>query len=49
VAVHPDDSADPRPLDATALPALLADLHRRVLDLAEAEEASATALREELE
>ena len=49
VAVHPEDSADPRPLDATALPALLADLHRRVLDLAEAEEASATALREELE
>jgi hypothetical protein len=49
VAGQADDSADPRPLDATALPALLADLHRRVLDLAEAEEASATALRKELE
>jgi hypothetical protein len=49
VAGQADDSADPRPLDATALPALLADLHRRVLDLAEAEEASATTLRKELE
>jgi hypothetical protein len=41
------DTTDPQPLDAGALSALLADLRRRVLDLAEAEEAAAAALREE--
>jgi hypothetical protein len=41
------DTTDPQPLDAGALSALLADLQRRVLDLAEAEEAAAAALREE--
>jgi Domain of unknown function (DUF4872)/Butirosin biosynthesis protein H, N-terminal len=39
------DTADPQPLDAAALSALLADLRRRVLDLAQAEEEAATALR----
>jgi len=43
-----DDTPDPQPLDATARSDLLADLHGRVLDLADAEEAAATALREEL-
>jgi hypothetical protein len=41
------DTTDPQPLDAGALSALLADLRNRVLDLAEAEEAAAAALREE--
>jgi hypothetical protein len=41
------DITDPQPLDAGALSALPADLRRRVLDLAEAEEAAAAALREE--
>jgi hypothetical protein len=41
------DTTDPQPLDAGTLSALLADLRRRVLDLAEAEEAAAAALREE--
>jgi hypothetical protein len=41
------DTTDPQPLDAGALSALLADPRRRVLDLAEAEEAAAAALREE--
>jgi hypothetical protein len=48
VADLPDRATDHHPLDATALPALLADLHRRLLDLAEAEEAAATALQKEL-
>jgi hypothetical protein len=39
------DTADPQPLDQVTLPALLADLRQRVLDLARAEEAAATALR----
>jgi Domain of unknown function (DUF4872)/Butirosin biosynthesis protein H, N-terminal len=39
------DAADPQPLDAPALAALLADLRGRVLDLAEAEEAAAATLR----
>jgi hypothetical protein len=41
------DTTDPQPLDAGTLSALLAELRRRVLDLAEAEEAAAAALREE--
>lgn len=41
------DTTDPQPLDAGALSALPADPRRRVLDLAEAEEAAAAALREE--
>ncbi|HZA82226.1 MAG TPA: hypothetical protein VFC13_12270, partial [Actinomycetes bacterium] len=40
-------SAVAQPLDPGALSSLLADLRRRVLDLAEAEEAAAAALREE--
>jgi Domain of unknown function (DUF4872)/Butirosin biosynthesis protein H, N-terminal len=44
-----DDTPDPQPLDATARSDLLADLRGRVLDLADAEEAAATALREELQ
>jgi hypothetical protein len=39
------DTADPQPLDAAALPALLADLRDKVLDLAHAEEEAAAALR----
>ena len=39
------EAADPQPLDDTALPALLAEIRRRVLQLAEREEAAATALR----
>jgi hypothetical protein len=38
-------AADPQPLDDTALPALLAEIRRRVLQLAEREEAAVTALR----
>jgi hypothetical protein len=41
------DTTDPQPLDPAALSSLLADLRRRVLDLAEAEEAAAAALRKE--
>jgi Domain of unknown function (DUF4872)/Butirosin biosynthesis protein H, N-terminal len=40
-------TTDPRPLDPGALSSLLADLRSRVLDLAEAEEAAAAALRKE--
>jgi Domain of unknown function (DUF4872)/Butirosin biosynthesis protein H, N-terminal len=39
------DAADPQPLDPPARSALLADLRGRVLELAEAEEAAAAALR----
>jgi len=39
------DTVDPQPLDDAALSALLADLRDRVLDLAQAEEEAATALR----
>jgi hypothetical protein len=48
VAALADDDPDPRPLDATARSDLPADLHRRVLDLADAEQAAATALQKEL-
>jgi len=40
-----DEAADPQPLDAGALAALLTDLRGRVMDLAEAEEAAAAGLR----
>jgi hypothetical protein len=39
------DTADPQPLDQAALSTLLADLRDKVLDLANAEEEAATALR----
>jgi Domain of unknown function (DUF4872) len=39
------DIADPQPLDAAAVSALLAGLRQRVLDLARAEEEAAAALR----
>ncbi|HEV2893880.1 MAG TPA: DUF4872 domain-containing protein, partial [Actinomycetota bacterium] len=39
------DAADPQPLDAAALTALLADLRAQVLDLAEGERAVATTLK----
>ena len=39
------EAADPQPLDPAALSALLAGLRARVLALADAEEAAATALR----
>jgi hypothetical protein len=42
------DAADHQPLDPEARSTLLADLRGRVLDLAEAEQAAAAALREEL-
>ena len=40
-----DEAADPQPLAAGALAALLTDLRGRVMDLAEAEEAAAAGLR----
>jgi hypothetical protein len=42
------DTTDPQPLDTSARSARLADLRDRVLDLAEAEEAAAATLQEEL-
>jgi hypothetical protein len=42
------EAADPQPLDSAALSTLLADLRDRVLDLAAAEEAAASALQKEL-